>query len=359
MYLVYVGLASIALSLLILLTLAKFSTAAPLGEAPSAPERKSFRRWLLPLLLALAAAGIYWVYSAGSQQASPGTEQRPEKGAAPNATPASSPGNLDTAVKKLADKLAKDPGNGDGWLLLAKTYSELGRFPEAADAYEKAAALLPPDAGRLADWADTYVMSKDRKWDAEARQIVKRALALDPRHVKTLALAGSEAFDRADYKAAIDYWQRMKAAAPADSTDRQLADNNIAEATARLSGKRPADVPAGNVSAVSGTVTVSPKLTAKVAPQDTVFIVAKGPDGNGAPLAVQRFKAADLPVQFKLDDSSAVMPGRTISQVTEVVVSARVSRSGLAEAQAGDIYGAPRKVKVGAGNLQLELDQER
>lgn len=358
MYLVYIGLASIALSLLILLALAKFSTPAPLGEVPSAPERKSFRRWLLPLLLALAAAGIYWGYSAGSQKASPGQEESPEKGTAPNATPAASPGNLDSAVKKLADKLAKDPGNGDGWLLLAKTYSELERFPEAAAAYEKAAALLPPDAGIFADWADTYVMSKDRKWDAEARRIVERALAIDPRHVKTLALAGSEAFGRADYKAAIDYWKRMKAAAPADSTDRQLADNNIAEATARLSGKRPADVPAGNVSAVSGTVTVSPKLTAKVAPQYTVFIVAKGPDG-GPPLAVQRFKAADLPVQFKLDDSSAVMPGRTISQVAEVVLSAKVSRSGQAEAQAGDIYGAPRKVKVGAGNLQLELDQER
>lgn len=358
MYLVYIGLASVTLSLLILLALAKFSTPAPFGMAPSAPERKSFRRWLLPLLLALAAAGSYWLYSSDSQQESPGKEQSLQKGAAHNATPATSPGNLDTAVKKLADKLANDPGNGDGWLLLAKTYSELERFPEAAEAYEKAAALLPPDAGMFADWADTYVMSKDRKWDAEARRIVERALAIDPRHVKTLALAGSEAFGRADYKMAIDYWKRMKAAAPADSTDRQLADNNIAEATARLSDKRPADVLAGNVSAVSGTVTVSPKLTAKVAPQDTVFIVAKGPDG-GPPLAVQRFKAADLPVQFKLDDSSAVMPGRTISQVAEVVLSAKVSRSGQAEAQAGDIYGAPLKAKVGAGNLKLELDQER
>lgn len=358
MYLVYIGLASITLSLLILLALAKFSTAAPFGEAPSAPERKSFRRWLLPLLLALAAAGSYWLYSSGSQKESPGQEVSPEKAAAHNATPATSPGNLDTVVKKLADKLANDPGNGDGWLLLAKTYSELERFPEAAAAYEKAAALLPPDASMFADWADAYVMSKDRKWDAEARRMVERALAIDPRHVKTLALAGSEAFGRADYKTAIDYWKRMKAAAPADSTDRQLADNNIAEATARLSDKRPAEVPAGNVSAVSGTVTVSPKLTAKVAPQDTVFIVAKGPDG-GPPLAVQRFKAADLPVQFKLDDSSAVMPGRTISQVAEVVLSAKVSRSGQAEAQAGDIYGTPLKVKVGAGNLKLELDQER
>lgn len=280
----------------------------------------------------------------------PGMEVKPQANAG---------GDLNTAVKRLADKMANDPGNGDGWLLLAKTYGELRRFPEAAEAYAKAAAILPPDAGMLADWADAYVMSRDRQWDDEGRKIVKRALATDPKHVKSLALAGSEAFGRGDYKAAIDFWKRMKTAAPADSMDAKLADANIAEATAQLSGKRPAEAPGGSVSAVTGTVTVSPKLGAKVLPQDTLFVIAKGPDGSGPPLAVQRFKGADLPVQFKLDDSMAIMPGRTISQVSEVVVSAKVSRSGQAEAQAGDIYGAPVKVKVGAGNLKLELNQER
>lgn len=280
----------------------------------------------------------------------PGMEVKPQANAG---------GDLNTAVKKLADKMANDPGNGDGWLLLAKTYGELRRFPEAAEAYAKAAAILPPDAGMLADWADAYVMSRDRQWDDEGRKIVKRALATDPKHVKSLALAGSEAFGRGDYKAAIDFWKRMKAAAPADSMDAKLADANIAEATAQLSGKRSAEPLGASVSAVSGTVTVSPKLGAKVLPQDTLFVIAKGPDGSGPPLAVQRFRGADLPVQFKLDDSLAIMPGRTISQVSEVVVSAKVSRSGQAEAQAGDIYGAPLKVKVGAGNLKLVLDQER
>src|SRR6185369_13420377 len=145
MYFVYIGLASVALSLLMLLVLAKFSTPAPLEAAPSAAALQSSRRWLIPLLLAFAAAGTYWVYSSGGQKESPDKAVSLEKGSAPNATPATSAGNLDTAVKKLADKLANDPGNGDGWLLLAKTYSELGRFPEAAAAYEKAAALLPPD----------------------------------------------------------------------------------------------------------------------------------------------------------------------------------------------------------------------
>lgn len=401
MTLVYIGLASIVISLLMLWAVTKFTAtrsprterfdvaeglrellvakaegridqaefdrrqselhAAVLDSAQSAPP--TFNRLTLGGLAAalalLVAVGVYWQFSpSGEVGKGAAIEDQAKVPGIENKTQLNSGGDLNAAVKKLADKLAKDPGNGDGWLLLAKTYGELRRFSEAADAYAKAAALLPPDAAMLADWADTYVMSRDRKWDAEARQIVKRALAIDPRHVKTLALAGSEAFDRADYKTAIDYWQRMKAAAPADSMDSKLADTNIAEARAQMSGKRPAEAPVGNVSAVSGTVTVSPKLSAKVAPQDTVFIVAKGPDG-GPPLAVQRFKAADLPVQFKLDDSLAIMPGRTISQAAEVVISAKVSRSGLAESQTGDIYGAPIKAKVGAGNLKLELDQER
>lgn len=401
MTLVYIGLASVVLSLLMLWAVTKFmATRSPRAEridiaealrelliakaegridqveferrqselhaavldpahSVSPPLNRAAMGGLAVAVALLAAVGAYWQFSpSGEAGKGAAIEDQAKVPGIENKAQLNSGGDLNAAVKKLADKMAKDPGNGDGWLLLAKTYGELRRFAEAADAYAKAAALLPPDAGLLADWADTYVMSKERKWDAEARQIVKRALALDPRHVKTLALAGSEAFDRADYKAAIDFWQRMKAAAPADSMDSKLADSNIAEARAQMSGKRPVDAPVGNVSAVSGTVTVSPKLTAKVAPQDTVFIVAKGPDG-GPPLAVQRSKAADLPVQFKLDDSSAIMPGRTISQVAEVVISAKVSRSGLAESQAGDIYGAPIKAKVGAGNLKLELDQER
>lgn len=315
---------------------------------------------IIAVVAVLAGVGLYWqTPPSGDSPKSNVIEDLAKLPTMEGKPQANAGGDLNTAVKKLADKMANDPGNGDGWLLLAKTYGELRRFPEAAEAYAKAAALLPPEAGMLADWADAYVMSRDRKWDDEGRKIVKRALATDPKHVKSLALAGSEAFGRGDYKAAIDFWKRMKAAAPADSMDAKLADANIAEATAQLSGKRPAEAPVGGASAVTGTVTVSPKLGAKVLPQDTLFVIAKGPDGSGPPLAVQRFKGADLPVQFKLDDSLAIMPGRTISQVSEVVVSAKVSRSGQAEAQAGDIYGAPVKVKVGAGNLKLELDQER
>jgi cytochrome c-type biogenesis protein CcmH len=270
-------------------------------------------------------------------------------------------GDLNTVVKKLADKMANDPKNGEGWLLLAKTYSELRRHAEADAAYAKASAIISLDASALADWADAHVMAKDRKWDDEARKIVKRAVAADPKHAKALALAGSEAFDRADYKGAIEFWKRMKAAAAPDSMDGKLADANIAEANAMLSGKKPVanTEPAVAIGSVAGVITLNPKLKGKVSADDTIFVVAKAPDGSGAPLAVGRYKGSDFPIEFHLDDSSAIMPGRTISQFSEVLVTAKISKSGSAEPSKGDLLATPVKAKLGNTTLVVELNSER
>lgn len=147
-------------------------------------------------------------------------------------------GDLGVLVGRLAEKMKDDPKNGEGWLLLARTYGELRKHAEAAAAYEKAAALVTPSATLFADWADAYVMSHDRRWDKTSRDILKRALALDRNHLKTLALSGSEAFDRGDYKSAIEYWNQMRSLAPKDSMDVKLAEENIREANKMLGASK-------------------------------------------------------------------------------------------------------------------------
>ncbi len=296
----------------------------------------------------------------------------PMTGLPPDGQQAGSGGDLKVMAQRLADKLAKDPGNGEGWALLARTYLELRQHRQAADAFAKADALQKLDATALADWADAYVVASDRKWDAKARDLVKRALAADPKHLKALALAGSEAFERKDYKEAIAQWQKMRAAAPADSMDAKLADTNIEEASAIMTGKRPPAVsalPAAPTSAtsapasaapaanamVAGTVTVASALKSRLAPTDTVFIVAKPTDGMGAPLAVKRFTVADLPIKFTLTDQDAMVPDRRLSRFGEVLVTARISKSGDAIAKPGDPASAPLTVKVGSNNLRIEI----
>ena len=157
-------------------------------------------------------------------------------------------GDLAIMVKRLAEKMAGDPKNGDGWLLLARTYGELQQPREAAEAYAKAAALLPADASILADWAAVVVTSQGNKWDEQSRGILKRALATDPKHLKSLALAGADAFARDDKRKAIEYWEQIRKLAPADSPDAKLADANLAEARSGAAGKA-----AGGAAAAPGS----------------------------------------------------------------------------------------------------------
>lgn len=280
-------------------------------------------------------------------------------GAMPAMGQANSGGDLETMAKRLADKLAADPNNGEGWALLGKTYSELRQYPEAAAAYAKADRLIASDAQMLADWADAQVMAKAGKWDDEARSLVKRAVAKDAKHLKALALSGSEAFDHKDYGAAIDFWKRLLAVAEVDSMDARLAEANIAEAEALRSGKRPAPSTSAAPSAqIAGVVALAQKFTGRVAPGDTVFVVAKTPEG-GAPLAVWRYQGNDFPIEFRLDDSNAVVPGRSLSQYSEVTVSARISRSGNADPAKGDLLSPPVKAALGSKTVALNIDSER
>lgn len=111
---------------------------------------------------------------------------------------------------------------------------------------------------------------------------------------------------------------------------------------------------AGN--GVSGTVSLEPGLAARAAPEDTVFLIARLPDGPPMPLAVQRLQVRDLPYSFRLDDSHA-MTDRRISQAEQVVIVARVSKSGMAGARPGDLEGRSAPVRPGTGELRIVIDR--
>jgi cytochrome c-type biogenesis protein CcmH len=218
---------------------------------PAPTVKTDLRLWGIPALI-LVGAGLYtWLAPSATQKAEmaqlptqkslassvPWNTQTGPALAPQSAEPKPVGGDLNALSRRLSEKLAKDPNNGDGWLLLARSYREIRQFKEAEEAFSKAAKLLPADAALFADWADVYVMSHDRKWDAKANDLVAQALKADPKHLKALALAGSAAFDAGDYKKAAGFWKRMKAVAPADSMEAKEATANLAEAEARLGGK--------------------------------------------------------------------------------------------------------------------------
>jgi cytochrome c-type biogenesis protein CcmH len=271
------------------------------------------------------------------------------------------PEQLEAMVAKLAAHVEKNPDDAQGWTLLARSYYVMSRYPEAVRAYERAAALVPRNADLLADYADALAVTRGRSLQGKPLELVQRALEIDPEHWKALALAGTAAFERKDYGRAIAYWERLKQVVPGDSEIGRSVDASIAEAHG-LAGGKPAAAGAPKTAAaaasakVAGRVSLAPALAAKAAPTDTVFIFARAASGPPMPLAVLRKQVKDLPLEFALDDSMAMAPNLKLSGFAEVIVGARVSRSGNATPQSGDLQGVSRPVKVGAAGVAVVID---
>jgi len=263
---------------------------------------------------------------------------------------------IEEMVQRLADRLQQNPDDIEGWRMLGRSYTVMGRFPEAANAYSKAAARSPRDPQLLADLADALAMARGQKMAGEPEELVLRALQIDPNNLKALALAGTAAYDRNDFRGAVGYWQRMLPHVAADSEDARTIQSNIDEAKAQLAQQPGATKKAAAAGGVSGTVNLSPKVAAQAAPDDTVFIFARAADGPPMPLAAVRKKVRDLPVRFTLDDSMAMNPERKLSAFPKVVIVARVSKAGTPAARSGDLQGMSTPVASNAKGVTVTID---
>lgn len=321
----------------------------------------------------------------------------PRAAAAPaDAAHAITPDQITQMTERLAERLKQQPEDVDGWVMLARSYGALGRFEQSAQAYARLAQLRPDDAGILADYADMLAMAKGRSLQGEPYEIVKRALKADPKHIKALALAGSAEFEAKSYASAVGYWERIVSLVGADSefgrstmasieqarTLGKLPAGSVAktsapEATpssagtatsapaAPIAAAKPSPKPAASAptpavadgGAITGTVKLAPALAKQVAPGDAVFIFARPAEGARMPLAIVRAKASDLPYSFRLDDSQAMSPNARLSSQASVVVSARISKSGNAMPQAGDLFGISKAIAPNANGLDIVIDQ--
>ncbi|MFG5409477.1 tetratricopeptide repeat protein [Piscinibacter sakaiensis] len=147
---------------------------------------------------------------------------------------------MDRLVEQLAERMKEKPEDPVGWAMLGRAYSAMGRPADAVPAFKQALERGGESAGLLADYADALATISDGKLDGEPTRLVQRALALDPNHLKALALAGSIAFDTRDFRTAVNHWERVAQALPADSPFLGQVRASIAQAR-ELGG--PARVP--------------------------------------------------------------------------------------------------------------------
>jgi len=313
-------------------------------------------------VLVVSVGGYLWKRSGGPMVAA--GEQSP---VAPevSAEQKASSDQIAAMVDKLAQRMKEQPDDPEGWSMLARSYVVMGRNDEAIDAYAKATALRKDDAGLWADYADALAVKNNRSLAGEPIKLVERALKIDPKNLKALALAGAHAYDRKDFAGAVQQWEKVVQYGPADNAFVQQFGPAIDDARA-LAGMPPAAKPLdaapkpgpiapGAATSVGGRVSLSAALAKQVSPDDTVFVFARPSPGTGMPLAVLRKQARDLPFDFTLDDSMAMSPANALSASSKVVVSARISKSGNAMPQPGDLTGQSGEVSVGAQGLQIEI----
>lgn len=295
-----------------------------------------------------------------------------------------------SVLENLIARLNDNPEDIEGWVMLGRTYTIMGRFDEATKTYAKLVELVPDNPQILSDYADVLAMSNEGVLAGEPAALIQQALKIDPEYPKALALAGTVEFEQNRYGEAANYWERLLAVIPSDSKLAESVKDSIAEAKSLASigqvapaaeqttavttdnqenntvvAKNDSDsadatessAAAGDAS-ISGTVTIDSSLASKAAPNDTLFIYARAKTGPRMPLAILRLKASDLPATFSLNDDMAMTPAMKISSFPEVVVEARISKSGQAVPTSGDLQGFSQPVKLGDKNVSIEIDQQ-
>jgi cytochrome c-type biogenesis protein CcmH len=367
--------------------------ASPAAPAP-APLTVARRPWTAAALAAVLIVPTFGLYlMAGAPES-----VSPEFAAAPR-----EPASLDELVVDLRTRLAREPKDLDAWRLLGRAELARGRADEARDAFERAMALAPGDAQVRVDYADALAQAQGAVLEGRPIALIREALAIDARNPKALALAGAYEVGRNDFPAAIVLWKRLLEVLPADSEQARQVAGFLADlqagrppqVAARPAGPAagaggpgaggpaaggpgpnaqaagggaagappPTDAAASKAAALSGRIDVERRIADRLDPGATVFVVARTLDAEGRPagppVAVLRARGSDLPLAFSLDDGLAMSPMARLSTVppgTQIVVIARVSRSGEATARTGDLQGASQPVKPGATGLRVLID---
>lgn len=293
--------------------------------------------------------------------------------------------NFSSVLENLIERLNQNPEDIEGWIMLGRTYAIMERYTEASNTYARLTELVPNNPQILSDYADVLAMKNQGTLAGKPTELIHEALRIDPQYPKALALAGTAAFEQEKYDQAAAHWEKLLEVIPTDSQLAKSVKDSINEAKLLAStGKKGIEAEHQVVNKVadaqteastqpekstndttmpvsleiSGHVTISKELAAKASPNDTLFIYARAKIGPKMPLAILRLKANDLPATFTLTDDMAMTPAMKMSSFPEVVIEARVSKSGQAVPASGDLQGFSEPIKIGSNNIRIVINKQ-
>ena len=292
--------------------------------------------------------------------------------------------DFSAALEALIARLSNNPEDIEGWIMLGRTYTAMERYTEASNTYAKLVELIPNNPQILSDYARVLGLRNQGTLAGKPTELLYEALRIDPEYPPALALAGHAEFEQEKYNEASAHWEKLLTTIPSDSPLAKSIKDSIAEAKLLASSNKEnvsdqrvaadestveTDIqPVNNTSAtdttetialsVSGQVNIQPELASKITPNDTLFIYARASTGPKMPLAILRLKAGDLPTTFTLTDDMAMMPTMKMSSFPEIVIEARISKSGQAVPSSGDLQGFSKPVKLGSENIAIVIDKQ-
>ena len=249
--------------------------------------------------------------------------------------------SFEQMTQRVLTHLADNPDDIEGWATLAQLFIAQQRFGEAASTYRKIRQLSGDSADLLVREADAMAMANEGVLSGEPEMLITKAIQLDPNHGSALWLAGIAAAARGDYQASLQYWRRAESVI---STEEFLLEIRrlIASAEAELASiEQSTPVVDSDVGSHSVRVSVSADTSVlqESDAEDTLYVFARASEGPPMPLAVVRSQVKELPLVVDLDDSLAMMENLKLSSFDEVVIVARISKSGAPIATSGDFFG--------------------
>lgn len=301
---------------------------------------QSSGRWMasvLVLAIPVAAGSLYWTL--GNYQSLSQVEQTA-------ATPEQE--QMSKMVAGLAERLEKQPDDALGWTMLGRSYKYLQQNDKAVVAFEHAYKLIGNQPEIMLLYADALAFANNEQLAGKPAELVFKALAMEPDNVTGLWLGGMVKAQTADFAAAMDLWKKLEAQLPRGSEAQQEIQGMLAKLATQIpeGATAQAESKPANAVSIDVQVSLSPELQKSVSPSDTVFIYAQALSGPKMPLAIVRKQVSELPLTVSLTDAMAMMPNMKLSNFEQVKLLARISKSGDAMQQPGDLIGVIEQVAL-------------
>ena len=284
--------------------------------------------------------------------------------------------SVEDMLKRLEAKLADNPKDTDGWLLLGRSYTAMGRFPRAADAFQQAYDLTRGDnVEAVVGLGEALALTDQASLSGRAGQLFDAALTKAPNHPKALWYGAMAALQAGDLRVGRDRLQLLMQQDPPEELrgvltrqiqdlNQQLGDAQAAPSAAVAAAQGPAHTAEGAAPPAAGqrlirvSVSIAPSIQQQLPGAMPMFVLARDPAAGGPPLAVKRLSSAAAPLTVELSERDAMIPARTLASVPKVQVVARLSRTGTPQAQSGDFYGeADYEFARDTGTVQIVIDK--